>query len=794
MHTLLTAPQLTNARMGAGILQDLVVVMVIAAAVTILFYRLKQPVVLGYLLAGLLAGPHTLGLIQDTASIDGLAHLGLIFLMFAVGLEFDLKKLRKVGAKAAFAAVSQVSLMMLLGYEAGQLLGWSMMDSVFLGAVISISSTTIIVKVLSEMGKLKEGYSELAFGILIIEDVLAIVIVAVFTTLGATGSLDAALVGSTVGAVLLFVFIFVCIGLVVVPRLIDVVSRFRVEEVLVITVVGLAFAAALLAENLGFSIALGAFLMGGIIAESRAVRSVEHKVVPIRDLFSSMFFVAVGMVINPHDILAYWKPILLITAVTIVGKVVGVTVASFLVGYDGRTAVKTGTTLGQIGEFSFIIAGLGVTLGVVRPELHPIAVAVCAITSLTTPLLMRSVPPVTDRLAPRLPRWWQRSTDAYTRLVRRVGARAADPLASRDARRARHGTRVAIYAAWLFGLLLVAAFVSARLGAEVGQRLSLGDEATRSAAVGFLGLACLPIFVALVKATESYALHAAKAAAMDPRRLARQDVRYRRPTFVARGVASVAAIALLAVAVRVAWGVHVIAVPSPWLLVPILMTVALVGAFGWRHLERLYEGMERTLNELLNSEEDALQPDDRNKRLKERLPFGMDMEEVQIRPIDLAAYASLKSLSLREHTGATVLLVERGQQVVHNPHPDMVLLPHDRIILVGKRDQLDGAIPYLHRLARREAPIVREEMRIPASSPAVGRPFGALHLLEGTGALVGLVQKPNGRTLAPAPRVALEADDEIVVYGPEAGIERMRERLRVVHPLAPQPRYGPAKR
>lgn len=775
--------------MVAGILQDLVVVMVVAAAVTIVFYRLRQPVVLGYLLAGVLIGPHLLGFIRQTESIDGLAHLGLIFLMFSVGLEFDLKKLRKVGAKAAIAATTQVGLMIWLGYEIGKVLGWSLMDSIFLGAMISMSSTTIIVKILSEMGKLKEEYSELAFGILIIEDIFAIVMVAVFTTMGTTGVFTPSIMPATIGAVLLFTFIFLAICLVTVPRLIESVSKFHVEEVLVITVVGLAFAAAFLAENLGFSIALGAFLMGAIIAESRAVRRVEHKIVPIRDLFSSLFFVAVGMIISPADMITYWPAILAITLVTIFGKVIGVTIAAFLVGYDGRTSIKTGTAMGQIGEFSFIIAGLGVALGIASPELYPISIAVCAITSVTTPFLMKAGPAAADRIAPRLPVWYVSAIRTYTVFIRRRFA-ARDGLAPHDRRRSRHGTRMAIYAAWLFGLFILAAFASQWLGVEVGARLSLSDNATRAAAVGFLGIAALPLFVAFVKATEAYVFATAKANAMRPRRLIRSRSRWREPLVVSRLVGASASAVLVTVATLVAWGVHPLAVPNLWLLVPILLAVVAVGVFSWRRLERVYVSMEKTLNELMGVEDHHVE-EDRNKRLRERLPFGMDMEEVQIRPIDRAAWMSLKDLSLRDRTGAHVLLVERGAHVIHNPHADIPLLPHDKVIIVGKRDQLDRAARYMSLLHHHDD-VTQREVRIPAGSPAVGHPIGDMAAASAAGASLGLIERRDGRIVAPSARALVEPDDHVTIYGPEASIERVRERLHA-RPST-RARVGPAGR
>lgn len=778
--------------MGSSILQDLVVVMVLAAAVTIIFYKMRQPVVLGYLLAGLVVGPGALGLIHDVESIHGLADLGLIFLMFAVGLEFDLKKLRKVGIPAAIVAAAEVAAMLAIGYYVGKWLGWNDMDSIFLGAIISISSTTIIVKILTEMGQLKEGYSELAFGVLIIEDLLGIILVALLTSFGSTGIVDTSIIPAVVGGVILFVFIFIAVGLVLVPRLIEAVSKFHVEEVLVITVVGLAFAAALLANNLGFSLALGAFLMGAIIAESKAVQRVEHKIVPIRDMFTAMFMVAIGMLIDPRHIAAYWPVILLVALATIVGKIASVSITSFLVGNDGRTSMKTATALGQIGEFSFIIAGLGLSLGVVREELPPIAIAVCAITSLATPLLMKYGNKSTDWVAPRLPRWWNTMTDAYLRAVRKATAKREQRHHAHEDKRSRHGARIAIYAAWLFGLLLVAAYASAWLGSEVQDRLSLGENATRTATLSFLGLAGLPLFVAFSKATESYTLAVAKDREMDPRKLMRAAARYRQPKVVARVIAAISSIVLLGVALRVAWGVHPFALPTTWLLIPVLACLVAIYVFARRPLERVYHGMERTLNELMGVDA-APSEAERHDRLRERLPFGLDAEEIVVRNFTRAAYASLKTINLRDATGATVLAVERRGAVIHNPHADVLLLPNDRMVLVGTPAQLGRAKAFLLEGVpeMRAANFVQESVRIPASSPAVGHALGEIRVHE-TGARLGLVVKKDGSMYAPSERVTLEPDDEIVVYGPESSIDATRARLKVRSWEEPRPRRGPA--
>lgn len=401
---------------GIDFIQDLAVLMLVAGFVTVLFHRLKQPVVLGYILAGVIIGPHTppFQLIQDEETIRVLAELGVVFLLFSLGLEFSLGKLAKVGATAFVAAISEIVLMVWLGYEIGRFFGWRPMDSIFLGAILSISSTTIIVKALDELKLKQEKFAQLIFGILIVEDILAIGIIAVLSGMAVTGQVDAGKAASAFGMLTLFMIVSMVIGILLVPRVLAYVAKFENPEVLLITVLGLLFGFCLLVVKLNYSIALGAFLIGAIMAEAKELKAIEKLIEPIRDMFSAVFFVTIGLMLDPNVLAAYAWPIALISVAVIVGKVISCGFGSFIGGQSGRDSLRVGMGVSQIGEFSFIIASLGLTLGVTSSFLYPIAVAVSAITTLTTPYLIRFADPVSAAAQRRTPEKVARLFGAYS--------------------------------------------------------------------------------------------------------------------------------------------------------------------------------------------------------------------------------------------------------------------------------------------------------------------------------------------------------------------------------------------
>jgi CPA2 family monovalent cation:H+ antiporter-2 len=397
-------------------IQDLATVMLIAGLTTVIFQRLRQPVVLGYIIAGVLVGPYTFPVvfIHDEQTIRTLSELGMILLLFALGLEFSLKKLREVGGAALVAAVCEIVLMLWLGYEIGRFFGWSSMDALFLGAMLSMSSTTIIMKALDDLNLKRERFAQLMFGILIVEDVLAIVLMALLTGIASTGGLEASEAMGAVGRLTLFMAVSLVVGLLLVPRVVDYIAAVSRDDVLLVAVLGLCFGFCLLVTEMGYSVALGAFMIGAIVGESQSVERVERIIGPVRDMFSAVFFVAIGMLIDPAMLKQYWLPILVVTAVVIVGKVLTCSFGTFVAGNGGRTSLRVGMGLAQIGEFSFVIASLGLTLKVTSGFLYPVAVAVSALTTFLTPYLIRSSDPLAGALSRHLPKTFTGALAAYT--------------------------------------------------------------------------------------------------------------------------------------------------------------------------------------------------------------------------------------------------------------------------------------------------------------------------------------------------------------------------------------------
>jgi len=376
-----------------GFLQNLALVLCTAAITTVVFHRLRQPVVFGYLLAGMIVGPHTpIPLAADESMVRTLSELGVILLMFSLGLEFRLRRVVQVAATSGIAALFETSVMFGLGFLVGQLFGWTAIESVFVGAMVAISSTTIIAKAFAEQG-IKGKLNEIVFGILIVEDLIAIFLVAVLTAVASGGGVTAESLGLTAIRLVTFLVGLIGAGLLVIPRLIRAVVRLDSDETTLVATIGICFAAALLALTFGYSVALGAFIAGSLVAESGEAVRIERFVHPVRDMFVAIFFVSVGMLIEPRVILDHSGAVVALMALVIVGKAIAVTAGSFLTGNGLRSSVQAGMSLTQIGEFSFIIAAVGLAAGATRNFLYPVAVAVSALTTLTTPWLIRGAGP-----------------------------------------------------------------------------------------------------------------------------------------------------------------------------------------------------------------------------------------------------------------------------------------------------------------------------------------------------------------------------------------------------------------
>lgn len=660
---------------GMQLVQDLALIMTAAAVATVICQRLNQPVVLGYILAGVVIGPNNpwIRLVVNEEEIRTLAELGVILLMFSVGLHFSFRKLKEVGGVAIVTAVVEIAGMFFLGERMGRLLGWSTMDAIFLGAILSISSTTIIAKVLESMGLLRPGFARLIFGVLIVEDILAIAMMGMLTSFGTTGELSWLGAGQTLLKLAAF-FVAVAVGgFLLVPGLVRLASRTRMEEVLLITVLGLIFAGAIFAERLGFSVALGAFLIGAVLAEVKEVNRIEKLVAPVRDLFSAIFFTSSGMLITfamtPRGV----AEVGLIALVVVIGKIIFSTFGALLGGADLRTAVRTGMSLAQIGEFSFILAGLGMSLGVTGQRLYSLAVMVSAVTTLTTPYLIRVSEGSADWMERKAPRWWVDFWRFYPSWLRSMRSEPGD----------RHHVARQFIRKLLGQLGLQLALLTAPILAAAAFWDSYRErlpETVRLAWWGgglfWLGGALLALPVGWAFLRKYHALAMLVSELIFPRG-SREEVGSARKwaTFLFCGMGAVLG------------GVYLLVISSPLLpsgkMFPILMAlVVAVGLVSRKKLVELYAKGQSAIRDTF-----AVAPDPGEVRL----PGDSQVRSFRVGRGSGLIGQSLKETGLRKVSGVVVVAIERAGGSTVSPGPDERLFEGDELFVFGEKGQLELA-------------------------------------------------------------------------------------------------------
>ncbi len=426
-------------------ISDLAILLITAGIVTIVFKWLKQPVVLGYIVAGFLASLHfkefveslvvkvsgisedqvarvfdKLPQISDMANVNIWAEIGVIFLLFALGLEFSFKKLMDVGGKASIATLINLGSMIVIGYLAGELFivnlidDWNTMDSIYLGCMLSMSSTTIIIKAFNDMGLQKKKFAGIVFGMLIVEDIAAIVMMVLLTTFAASQHFESGELANSIIKLIFFMLIWFVVGIYMIPTLLKKLKKYLNDETLMIVAVGLCLGMVLFASSVGFSAALGAFIMGSILAETIESKHIEHLMEPLKNLFGAVFFVSVGMMIDPAVISEYAVLILILTLLILVGRTIFATIGVLASGEGLKVSMQSGFSLAQIGEFSFIIATLGVSLGVITDMLYPIIVAVSVITTFTTPYFIKLAEPAYNWVDKKIPNKWIRLKEGYS--------------------------------------------------------------------------------------------------------------------------------------------------------------------------------------------------------------------------------------------------------------------------------------------------------------------------------------------------------------------------------------------
>lgn len=738
-----------------ALIVDLGLILVAAALVILIVKKLKQPVVLGYLLAGMLVGRHVpfMPTVVDTESIHVWAEIGVIFLLFGLGLEFSFKKLAQVGKSASTTAVVEIIFMLGIGYLVGQMFGWSKMDSLFLGGILSISSTTIIVRAFRELGFKQQKFVSLVFGILIVEDLLAILLLVLLSTVAATQSLSGMAMVESAVKLGFFLILWFLVGIYLIPIFLHRVRKMLDDETTLVVSIGLCLAMVVIATKAGFSPALGAFVMGSILAETREGKRIEHLLLPVKDLFAAVFFVSVGMLIDPNVLINHFWTILLITVVTIVGKFFSSCLGSMISGKSLRQSVQTGFSLAQIGEFSFIIATLGLTLNVTSSFLYPIAVAVSALTTFTTPYLIKYSDPFYTWLEKRLPASVLQRLQRYEAAVSVKSEMSAVRLLLRS-----YGLKIVLNTVMI---LAISSFMSLYGMPWLSGRFDYA-EGVRLLCCALALILSAPFLWAILIGAPAH-----------PEELTREElVRINRLQLGLSWIRAIFGFLIVAAIV-----VQFYSVQSLGGL--LLVALGLLGVLFSRHAEPLYRAIENRFLANLNENERSQVKEPDGEVLA---PWDATLTEFQVSPDSKLVGKSLLEAGIKEHFGVMVTMIERGSRKILAPGRSEILYPFDRIYLIGTESQLSlvqGSIEVGEVAIVDEALPLQsfglEQIVLPDDSIYLQRPLRDSGLRELVHGLVVGIERDGVRHLNPDSQIVLKKGDVLWIMGERSQIKKLRK-------------------
>ncbi|MDR1408037.1 MAG: cation:proton antiporter [Tannerella sp.] len=654
------------------LIHDLALILITAGVVTIVFKWLKQPVVLGYIVAGFLAGPYYVFFpsVTDSANISIWAEIGVIFLLFALGLEFSFKKLISVGGTASIASVFALGSMIAIGYIAGQLMGWSDMNSIFLGCMISMSSTTIIIKTLTDTGMQKQKFAGIVFAMLIVEDLVAIVMMVLLSTFAVSQRFEGMELVRNIMILGLFLLIWFVVGIYLIPTLLKRFQQYLNNETLLVVVIGLCLGMVLFASSAGFSSALGAFVMGSILAETVEMKRIEHLVEPLKNLFGAIFFVSVGMMIDPEIIVDHIGTILIISCIVVFGRMFFATLGVSVSGQSLKVAVQSGFCLAQIGEFSFIIATLGVTLGVIDNFLYPVIVAVSTLTTFGTPYFIKASTPVYSMLEKRIPAKWERllkgySSDGYETTVNRKS--------DWNSLLKKVGRVVGIYS--LISLSVI--FISSQFFRPW----------VLSEIPSFWGRLIVAAVTILTIAPFLRAMAVRKNKSREFKKLW-ADNRLNRTGLLMLIAARYLICIVFVLAVLVPLFPNATAV----LFVASMLIVALI--IWSQAVKKQSRRMERVFFENLNRKErlEEQMTTVRKETVKDLLDKDIHVEEIVVSQTSPSVGKTLKELNFKQISGVNVVSIIRGPKKINIPDGNVCLYPFDKLVVVGSDEEIQTCL------------------------------------------------------------------------------------------------------
>lgn len=673
------------------LVKDLALILVVAGIVTIVFKKLRQPLVLGYVVAGFLVSPHMpyIMSVADRADIGTWGDIGVMFLLFSLGLDFSFKKIIKMGASPVIATCCIVFCMMMLGIVTGHVFGWSRMDCIFLGGMLAMSSTTIIYKAFDDLGLRQQRFAGLVMSVLILEDILAIVMMVMLSAIASGSNPDGGQMISSMMKIAFFLILWFVVGIFLIPLMLRSMRKLINNETLLIVSLGLCCAMAVLSTKVGFSSAFGAFVMGSILAETIEADRIVRLVEPVKNLFGAIFFVSVGMLVDPKILADYAMPIFLLVLTIIIGQVIFGSMSFLISGQSLKSAMQCGFSMAQIGEFSFIIASLGLSLGVISKFLYPVVVAVSVITTFLTPYMIRMATPAYNMLERHLPKKWIVSMNSIT-LSRQ---------ASQTERK---------WKSLLMQMLRTTVIYSILSGASIALMLTFFLPFTRSIlphwwANAACGLATLAIISPFLRAIVMKKNHSEEFKALW------NSSPYNKPPLIFT--------ILVRLAIASAFVFYICNYLTRFtnaLMISIAVAAVALMIIS-RSLKKRSIKMERMFMQNLRSREIEAQVMGRKRPLYEGKLLDRDIHisDFEIPENSTWAGKTLRELKLGSRYGVHVSSILRGIQRINIPNGDSIIFPGDKIQAIGSDEQLTAFSTAMNRNIHEKDPeIEKREMKL----------------------------------------------------------------------------------
>ena len=746
------------------LVQDLALILVVAGFVTLLFKKLKQPLVLGYIVAGFLVSPHmsyTMSVV-DKDDIQTWADIGVIFLLFSLGLDFSIKKILKMGASPIIAACTIIFSMMVLGIIVGHSFGWKEMDCIFLGGMVAMSSTTIIYKAFSDMGLTQQGFASTVMSVLILEDILAIVMMVMLSTVASGNSPDGVQLLGSIMKIGFFLVLWFVVGLFAIPLFLRSVRKILNSETLLIVSLGFCCLMAVISTQVGFSAAFGAFVMGSILAETVEADKIIRLVDPVKNLFGAIFFVSVGMLVKPQVIVEYAIPILLLVITILVGQALFGTLGYLLGGQTLKNAMRCGFSMAQVGEFAFIIATLGKSLGVISEFLYPVVVAVSVITTFLTPYMIRAAEPCYNVLVKHLPKRWVR------RLTHIQTNNAGESASTNNLWKVL--MKKMIFNTLIYGILsaaVIAIMFSAAL--PICRNLSIkwtGSHWIGNAVCGFLTILFIAPFLRSIVMKQNHS-EAFKALWTD-RRINRLPLT---ATILARVLIALSFIFYIcnyltrfknALMIAVAVGLLILMLLSRW-------------------LKKRSITLERLFIQNLQSRDIEAQKQGKKKPLFANHLIDRDIHIANLELPDDSLWAgkTLYSLKLRNRFGVHISSILRGSKHINIPNGGTILFPGDKLQAIGNDEQLTKLSKAMKaELQPTITDIEKHEMKlrsftISKTSPFIGKNLKDSGIRDEYNCMVVGVDEGQKNLTLITPSRCLQAGDVLWVVGEEKDLERI---------------------